>query len=608
MSNEKNGTGNVDPGQKHGMRTPTLVARLMGLDSLPAVQRNKIKKASSAKTEIDGCGTFASDCSQFNGQHIKLEKKGSKHESKPHKLQKTGFSERRAVTRFGAEGLHIKNVLSRSSKHHHPTFAPPVKSPKRISKRNAARLIGAATRILEPGLQARNRVKCVLPYSSQKHYNPTNCLLVEAGTGLSMDQVESSSYNANAARFSRGQSSCGNCGNIVDISESGTYFEEQPSVPEYAGCSSSGLGRCTQRSPMSSLTTEKESVFHIIPEKSTAFAVQSPGNIDPLAEHKLERTTLHKGSQIMWLLPGQHCGKEDISPSSICYKQKMGVRNQGVTGRDRTSPRSTYSVNLRKEVPLNQSTSDHTRSRVPAKLDTRGYVSQRRSTDRLYDPLSSARKRRSVDVVKQDDKSSFVGSTIKKQRYINCNTLGQTTVRGDVQSAKLACIGSNLAHLGNMNKTSYNNDGVISLTFNSSKKHKDRPHAKTNDRGYQNECTCSSSAQKSAVLDRINKNGQVCFQNSSPSAVYTLGVLEQTLKELRSQGDNEMALGGYPLKRAPAIILQELISTLTAERSFHVNDVIPGPTETGVSSCCEHVSSGHPSSQVFILTIQFFFE
>ncbi|KAJ6290629.1 hypothetical protein OIU78_026384 [Salix suchowensis] len=86
--------------QKHEMRAPGLVAKLMGLDSLPAAHRDKHKKGST------------------------------KVESRPQKLQKTGQFERRAVTRFGAEALQIKGVLSRSRKHHHPKLAPPVKSPK----------------------------------------------------------------------------------------------------------------------------------------------------------------------------------------------------------------------------------------------------------------------------------------------------------------------------------------------------------------------------------------------------------------------------------------------------------------------------------------------
>ncbi|KAL8123885.1 hypothetical protein AgCh_011763 [Apium graveolens] len=577
------------------MRTPTLVARLMGLDSLPAVQRNKMKKTSCDKIDVYRVDKFASDCCQFNGQQIKVENEGSKHEMKPHKLQKTGFSERRAGARFGAEGLHFKKVLSRSSKHHHPKFSLPVKSPKKLSKRNAARLIGAATRILEPGLQTRNRAKCALPHSSQKNYNPTDSLLVEAGTIWSKDQVENSAYYENATRFSRGQSSCGNCGNFIDIPESGTYLEEQPFVSDYLGRPLSGLERCTQTSPMSSLKTEKESVFCKSPEKFSAFSVQLPGDVNPRAEHNLKRKTLQKGSQTQGQFPSQQYKKEEILPSPICHKQKMCVGNPGVTGSYITSPRSTCTVQLSKEVCLSQGTIDQKHSRVPGKLNKCGYVSKRRSTDRLYDPLSSARKRRSVEVARQGDSCSFVGSTIDRQRNINCNALGQTVVRSDVQSAKLTCISSDLARLRKINKATDTNDGAVSFTFSSSKKH-DRSLAKLKDRKYQSD-SYSSSSQNNSVLDKINRTGQVCFQKSSPSTVDTLGVIEQKLKEIRSQGDNGMSLGRYHLKQTPAMILQELISALTVERSFYVNDVISGATETGVSSCCEHTLSAHPSFQ-----------
>ena len=84
-----------------------------------------------------------------------------------------------------------------------------------------------------------------------------------------------------------------------------------------------------------------------------------------------------------------------------------------------------------------------------------------------------------------------------------------------------------------------------------------------------------------------------------PSPGDTLSVLlEQKLKELTSEEENAMPLEGSPLKRTSAIILQELISALTVERSFDANDVVARPTEIGDSSCCEHTSGSHPSFQV----------
>ncbi|MCD7452997.1 hypothetical protein HAX54_019056 [Datura stramonium] len=93
---------------------------------------------------------------------MNFEKTEIKRELRPQKLQKIGLSERRPVSRFSAEALQLRTVLSRRRKHQ-PKLASPVKSLETFSGRNASRLIGAATRILEPGLQ-RSRAKCALTY------------------------------------------------------------------------------------------------------------------------------------------------------------------------------------------------------------------------------------------------------------------------------------------------------------------------------------------------------------------------------------------------------------------------------------------------------------
>ena len=92
------------------MRVPSLVARLMGLESIPAAQRDKSKKALCADGKKESLG----DHCELDRQGVDLEMGVVKHDSRPQKLQKTGSYERRAVTRFGAEALQIKSVLSRA--------------------------------------------------------------------------------------------------------------------------------------------------------------------------------------------------------------------------------------------------------------------------------------------------------------------------------------------------------------------------------------------------------------------------------------------------------------------------------------------------------------
>ncbi|CAI9276598.1 unnamed protein product [Lactuca saligna] len=131
----------------NGVQTPSLVARLMGLESMPSsVNRDKLHnhKAICNKEES--------------------ENETTRQDFRPQKLQKT-MADRRSVTRFGAEALQLKNVLSRSKKHHHhhhhhPKLASPVKTTTHHSRKNTSRLIGAASRILE----TRNKSKFAITY------------------------------------------------------------------------------------------------------------------------------------------------------------------------------------------------------------------------------------------------------------------------------------------------------------------------------------------------------------------------------------------------------------------------------------------------------------
>nr|XP_043638672.1 uncharacterized protein LOC122609795 [Erigeron canadensis] len=186
-----NNDDNSNVGKNNGVQTPSLVARLMGLDSLPSVQRCKLLKDSS--------GEFRGGrMDKVVGENDECDKEATRQETRPQKLQKTGMADRRNVSRFGAEALQLKNVLSRSRKHHHPKLASPVKSTSHHTRRNTSRLIGVATRILEPG--GRNRSKYAITY-------PHSIRTPEPMKAENLDILS-------------GHASCKNCGNLVDIVES----------------------------------------------------------------------------------------------------------------------------------------------------------------------------------------------------------------------------------------------------------------------------------------------------------------------------------------------------------------------------------------------------
>ncbi|XP_011622626.1 uncharacterized protein LOC18432163 [Amborella trichopoda] len=168
-SNTSNG------GTKTGSRRPGVVARLMGLEFLPSPEpsnrslqktefNNSIDKQRK-KSELPDCGI--DPCSEKEPTRVDSFSRKLV-ESRPQKLQKTGFFEKRPVSRFQTDSLSFRGVISKSKKKH-PKLLSPVKSPGILSSKHAARLMDAASKLLEPGLQATSRAKCALPCSLSTH-------------------------------------------------------------------------------------------------------------------------------------------------------------------------------------------------------------------------------------------------------------------------------------------------------------------------------------------------------------------------------------------------------------------------------------------------------
>ncbi|KAG8086321.1 hypothetical protein GUJ93_ZPchr0010g9607 [Zizania palustris] len=119
-----------------------VVARLMGLSSMPATSHQKAARAMDT-SEIGG---HRNECPQglpdsygsIDNSHRKQQKQGQlidgRHDS---------------ANQFNAD---VQPLWSRRHAH---KVASPIKSPRSISSRNKARLIEAAVRVLEPGLQSR---------------------------------------------------------------------------------------------------------------------------------------------------------------------------------------------------------------------------------------------------------------------------------------------------------------------------------------------------------------------------------------------------------------------------------------------------------------------
>ncbi|XP_042438864.1 uncharacterized protein LOC122024323 isoform X2 [Zingiber officinale] len=155
-----------------GMRAPGLVARLMGLESMPVVAHERPRKATYcsclANREESG-GVF-----HRIDQDLRVESGGiGKQESRPQKLRKTGgFLERQPIDEgHGKANLpgkkKKKTVLSSPSKNRLHKLPSPVKS----SRLPPGRLMKAATRILEPGLQTGGRAKVAITYKDSSNFD-----------------------------------------------------------------------------------------------------------------------------------------------------------------------------------------------------------------------------------------------------------------------------------------------------------------------------------------------------------------------------------------------------------------------------------------------------
>lgn len=554
------------------MRIPSLVARLMGLESIPASQRDKSKKASFPNT----CGDGEKDLSFDN--HCESDRVGSnsemgmpKHETRPQKLQKTGVYERRAVTRFGAEALQIKGVLSQARKHHQPKLPSPLKSPRITTGKNVSRnsrLIGAATKILEPGLQATSRAKCSIAYSGSM-YHPKNDNVSEGSGAKSVDPRNQSSYDAGLTKPLIGKVSFNNCGNLLDVVGCGGNVEGQPVVPPHIvtdmiNDSSSVSAQRKARSLVASHEQESDVVVLINRERLISPFSEEKGKSETQAGEKLITRIIPLPSEVpaSWNSSCQPFKTLDDDLSSVSFMPKTQTKQEHMLSGERILPGSNErnlqmrrvssaanSLNGTKDfVALNRNLSGRTRPRSPTKLDNTKLDLERKPCNRHDDSLSHGRlveRKRRTPIATQVDTSS-VNSNIMKQRSLCSNSLGGKRRDNSASTRNSTNVKSKRCFQGitdNINDNKVND--VFSFAFNSPLKHRIDIHTEKEETGGDNE---------------IN----TCFLDPLPLKGDVLGAfLEQKLKELTSQ-DEELSTG-FPPKKSTAMILQELISALSAE-------------------------------------------
>ncbi|KAH1156724.1 hypothetical protein GYH30_051499 [Glycine max] len=568
---KKGGNHGLDVEQKSEMRVPSLVARLMGLESIPAAQRDKSKKALCADGKKESLG----DHCELDRQGVDLEMGVVKHDSRPQKLQKTGSYERRAVTRFGAEALQIKSVLSRARKynHHHHQKLASLRTPRIPSGKSASRssrLIGAATKILEPGLQSRSRAKNSLTYPASMYPPKTGIVTngVEDGSAIMQNQ---SCFETSSCKQLMGQTSCKNCGNLLDVLDCKLEVGRQSLVPPpivsdvITATSMVSLEKKGKSFPPHG--HERDVVLPRSQEKLISLVTEGKGKNNAQqswSEPTARRMPMPHDGPAKWNSSCQPSRALEDDASSFALKHKTQTQEQMLSS-ERYSSGSTTSdmqvkrvsssmsaVNGTKDfVAMNRSLSGRSRIRSLTKADGSKFDLEKKPYNRQQSSLSHVRtleRKRRIPNVTQLEGTGSVYSVGTKQRNLHSGGMGgkirdfnASSLNNSIVKNKQDGQGERVIKV-NDNKI---ND-VVSFTFNSSLKQKIEIPGKREETSSDNE-------------------SMVYFQRPSPLRVDALGAfLEQKLMELTSQRDEELATGAPP-KKSSAMILQELISALSSE-------------------------------------------
>ncbi|KAH1054842.1 hypothetical protein GLYMA_08G366600v4 [Glycine max] len=568
-SAKKGGNHGVDGEQKSDLRVPSLVARLMGLESIPAAQRDKSKKAVLADVCADGKKESSADHGELDRQGVDLEMGVVKHDSRPQKLQKTGVYERRAVTRFGAEALQIKSVLSRARKynHHHPKLASSLKSPRVPSGKSAsrsARLIGAATKILEPGLQSRSRAKNSLTYPASLYPHKTGIVSngVEDGSAIMQNQ---SCYKTSPCKQLMGQTSCKNCGNLLDVVDCKLEVGGQPLVPP--PIVSDVITATSMEKKGKSFPPhghERDVVLPISQEKLISLVTEAKGKNNAhqsWSEPTARRMPMPHDGPAKWNSSCLSSRTLEDDASSFALKHKTQTQEQMLSS-ERYSSGSTTSdmqvkrvlssmsaVNGTKDfVAMNRSLSGRSRMRSPTKADSSKFDLEKKPYNRQQSSLSHGRtleRKRRIPNVTQLEGAGSVYSVDAKQRNLHSGGMG-----GKIRDFNASSLNNSIVknkQVGQGERFIKVNDNKINVvSFNPPLKQKIGIHGKREETSSDNE-------------------SMRYFRRPSPLRVDALGAfLEQKLKELTSQRDEELATGAPP-KKSSAMILQELISALSSE-------------------------------------------
>ncbi|CAH8257302.1 unnamed protein product [Arabidopsis lyrata] len=464
--------GEVGELKKHEMRSPSLVARLMGLESMPSSHRDKgkNKKKKQLFSQIQG----TDKCDLFDGEE---EEESGFDKLRPQKMQRTtGVCDRRvAVKKFGSDALQIKNVLTRVRKHHqynshhqHQKLASPVRSPR--LNRRSSRLIDAAARILEPG---KRNAKCAIAYPGSSGFRRFE------NAGKEPVEVVSPEFQCG---YNNNVASCKACGSLVDVNGSSPVVEE-------TGKSVACVSESTpfQRSKRNVFWRNEDSTDQVV------------------------RKALHRAR---YDYNGKH-GKDEMSLPGFRnrdYHNKVLHREERFPPEARSfalpskrgcsSPANAINCKEKDFIAMNRgSTSRSHHSKSPVKFENSDLNLQRKSQTRV-----------------EESSSRSVLSTPGRKRRLACDS-------------------------GHGRGSSFTS-----------------PVSKRN-----NSQCCRETKERKGV-QRVPRPS---FTKRPPLDVGTLGLIQQKLKELASQEEDEAKGESVFPNKSASLILHELLSSLALEQRYN---------------------------------------
>ncbi|KAK8960257.1 hypothetical protein KSP40_PGU020218 [Platanthera guangdongensis] len=199
-SSEYSCSSSVTDEEGGGIRALGIVARLMGLNSMPASgfsepfstpRHNNIPLRDKQSHKI-GTEFYIND--QFNSSRVNTRKPAE------FRTQKMPSS---PIERFQTETLPPRSAKSVSLSHHR--LLSPIKTPGFIPPRNAAHIMEAAANIFEPTLPVNSRAKASSPYGPLKIREPKNRITGSQRTS-NVVELARRSVETSDVRYLKGQS------------------------------------------------------------------------------------------------------------------------------------------------------------------------------------------------------------------------------------------------------------------------------------------------------------------------------------------------------------------------------------------------------------------